>query len=173
MPASFSLLDVPVTLRPTALGAGLLSGLLVAGVTTERRAALALGATALWYTADCAHVVGHILSSRAVGAPMDGVDFGLYPKSVYVANDVTPQQHIGRAVGGVAASLAAAVTLGALARVVEGPLARPLLRIAAAQHGLLFALSMLPLPIVDGGVIYANLGRLWGGTQPERAGRSQ
>lgn len=162
MTVSFALLDVPVTLRPTALGAGLLSGLIVAGVTRERRAALALGASALWYTADCAHVVGHILSSRAVGAPMDAVDFGLYPKSVYHDHAVAPEQHIGRAVGGVGASLLAALIVGALARLIDGPLARPLLRISAAQHGLLFAISMLPLPIVDGGVIYANLARLRG-----------
>lgn len=160
MSPQFSLLGVPVTLRPTALGAGLLSALVVALASRERRAAQAAAAGALWYTADLAHVVGHIVSSQAAGAPMDAVDFGLYPKSVYHSHDVSPQQHIGRACGGVAASLVAALALAALRSGVSSPVARRLLTIAAAQHGLLFALSMLPVPFVDGGVIYANLPKL-------------
>lgn len=160
MSPHLSLLGVPVTLRPTALGAGILSALVVALVARERRAALSTAAGVLWYSADCAHVVGHIVSSRAAGAPMDAVDFGLYPKSVYVDDDVSPQQHIGRACGGVVASLIAALALAALARTVTTSPARQLLTIAAAQHSLLFAVSMLPLRLVDGGVIYANLPKL-------------
>jgi hypothetical protein len=154
------LLGVPVTLRPTALVAGLLSALGVAAVTRERRAALSAAAGVLWYSADCAHVVGHIVSSQAVGAPLDAVDFGLYPKSVYLDHDVSPRQHIGRACGGVGASLIAALALAALARIVTTAPARQLLTIAAAQHGLLCVVSLLPVPQVDGGVIYANLPKL-------------
>lgn len=160
MSPHFLLLGVPVTIRPTALGAGMLSTLVVALVSRERRAALSVTAGLLWYTADCAHVVGHIISSRAVGAPMDAVDFGLYPKSVYVDHDVSPQQHIGRACGGVAASLIATLVLGTLARLVTHRSVKRLLTITAAQHGLLFAMSMLPVRLVDGGVIYANLLKL-------------
>lgn len=160
MRPSFSLLGVPVTLRPTAVVTGLTSALVVAALARERRALLALSGGALWYAADCVHVVGHILSSRAVGAPMDGVDVGLYPMSRYDDHDVTPQQHIGRAVGGVAASLLGAIVLAALARAAGQGRARELLTLAAAQHGLLFALSMLPTRLVDGGVIYANLAKL-------------
>jgi len=155
------LLGVPVTVRPTATAAGLLSALVVALLARERRATLSVAAGVLWYTADCAHVVGHIVSSQAAGAPMDAVDFGLYPMSVYVDHDVSPGQHIGRACGGVVASLVAALALAALARTVSNPQARRLLTIAAAQHGLLFMVSLLPLRLVDGGVIYANLPRLW------------
>jgi len=79
---------------------------------------------------------------------------------VYFDHEVSPQQHIGRAGGGVVASLIATLVLAALARAVTNPLARQLLMIAAAQHGLLFALSMLPVRLVDGGVIYANLLKL-------------
>lgn len=160
MHANFSLLGVPVTMRPTSLGAGLLSALVVALVTRERRVALGIAAGGLWYTADFAHVVGHIVSSKAVGAPMDAVDFGLYPMSVYVNHDVSPQQHIGRAGGGVAASLLATLVLLLLRSRVTNALARQLLAIAATQHGLLFVLSMLPVQLVDGGVIYANLLKL-------------
>jgi hypothetical protein len=160
MPLSFSLLGVPVTLRPTAVVTGITAALVVAALVREQRALAAVSAGALWYVADCVHVAGHILSSRAVGAPMDAIDVGLYPMSVYADHDVTPQQHIGRASGGVAASLLGAIALAALARAVGKGRARQLLTIAAAQHGLLFALSMLPTRLVDGGVIYANLAKL-------------
>jgi hypothetical protein len=160
MRGHFSLLGVPVTLRPTALGAGLLSALIVALLLRERRVALSAAAGVLWYSADCAHVVGHIISSQAVGAPLDAVDFGVFPKSVYDNHDVTPQQHIGRSIGGVGASLIAALALTLLARRVANPLLRRLLTISAAQHGALGLLSLLPVRFVDGGVIYANLRKL-------------
>ena len=160
MNRQLSLLGVPVTLRPTALVAGMLSALAVALITRERRVVLSAAAGVLWYTADYVHVVGHIVSSQAVRAPMDAVDFGVYPKSVYFNHEVSPQQHIGRAGGGVVASLIATLVLAALARAVTNPLARQLLMIAVAQHGLLCALSLLPVRLVDGGVIYANLRKL-------------
>lgn len=155
-----SLFSVPVTLRPTTLGSGLLSALVVAFVSREHRAALSAAAGVLWYTADATHVIGHILSSRMVGAPMHAVDFGLYPMSVYLDHDVSPQQHLGRACGGVGASLIAALSLTMLARTTTTSPARQLLTITAAQHGLLFVASMLPVQIFDGGVIYTNLRKL-------------
>jgi len=160
MSRHLSLLGVPVIVRPTALVAGMLSALAVALVTRERRVVLSAAAGVLWYTADYVHVVGHIVSSQAAGAPMDAVDFGIYPKSVYFDNEVSPQQHIGRACGGVVASLITTLVLAALTRGVTNPSAKQLLTIAAAQHGLLFVLSLLPVRLVDGGVIYANLLKL-------------
>jgi membrane-associated PAP2 superfamily phosphatase len=160
MPAQIPFLGVPVTIRPTALASGVLSALVVARVVRANRVALGAAAGLLWYAADSAHVAGHIVSSQAAGAPLDAVDFGLYPKSVYYDNDVSPGQHIGRASGGLLASLLAALVLALLARTVRPGLPRRLLTIAAAQHGLLFALSMLPLRMVDGGVIYHNLKQL-------------
>lgn len=158
----FSLLGVPVTLRPLALGAGMLSALLVALLSRERRVAFGAAAGVLWYTADLAHVVGHIVSSRAVGAPMDGVDFGLFPASVYAEHDVTPQQHIGRASGGLIATFLVALVLSVLARVVTVQPARKLLAISAAQHGFVLAVCLLPVELVDGGVIYKNMRKLMG-----------
>ncbi len=160
MRSTFSLLGVPVTLRPSALVAGSLSALIVALVSREHRIAQSAAAGMFWYSADCAHVVGHIISSQAVGAPLDALDFGLYPKSVYFDDDVSPQQHIGRACGGVTASLIATFILAALARRVRYPLGRRLITIAAAQHAILTILSLLPVRYVDGGVIYANLLKL-------------
>jgi hypothetical protein len=71
MPAPITLLGVPVTFRPTALGAGIASALVVAVLRRNQRAAWGLAAGMLWYTADATHVSGHILSSRLVGASMD------------------------------------------------------------------------------------------------------
>jgi membrane-associated PAP2 superfamily phosphatase len=161
MKPSFSFLGIPVTLRPTALGAGILSALIVALITRERRTALSAAAAVLWYAADATHVAGHIVSSQAVGAPMNGVDFGLYPMSVYFDHNVSPQQHIGRACGGVTASLIATLILIALLRKTTDPFVRKVLLIAFLQHGALFSLSLLPIRMVDGGVIYANLAELW------------
>lgn len=157
MKSHLSLFGIPVTIRPTALGAGIVSVLVVSRISREHRAALSAAAGVLWYTADCTHVIGHIISSQAVGAPINAVDFGIFPKSVYLSHNVSPQQHIGRACGGVIASLIAALVLAVLARSMTNPIARRLVTIAAAQHGMLFAVSMLPIPIVDGGVIYGNL----------------
>jgi hypothetical protein len=160
MRPTFALLGVPVTLRPTALLAGIASAAVVAAFSRERRVELGLGAGLLWYSGDCVHVVGHIISSRAVDAPMDAVDVHLYPMSVYHSDAVSPRQHIGRAIGGVAASLLAALVWSALARLIPNPLGRQLARVAALQNALLFMLSMAPVPMVDGGVIYANLRKL-------------
>ncbi|MBC8162858.1 MAG: hypothetical protein H7Z42_16745 [Roseiflexaceae bacterium] len=155
-----SLLGVPIHLRPAALVSGVLSAVVVARLTQDHRTVLSIGAGLLWYTADCTHVVGHIFSSQAVGAPLDAVDFGLYPKSVYYENDVAPQQHIGRASGGVIASFTAALFCAFLATLVRHELIRKLITIAAVQHAILFVLSTLPIPIVDGGVILANIRKL-------------
>jgi predicted alpha/beta hydrolase len=162
MHVSLSFLGLPVTLWPTALVSGTLSSLIVATFWRADRAALAAGAGALWYVADGAHVLGHVLSSQWSGAPLDAVDFGVYPQRVYRNNEVSPRQHIGRAVGGVAASLMLALALLALSCIFGPGWVRQLLTIAAAQNGLLFAISMLPLPIVDGGVMYTNLAHLRG-----------
>lgn len=139
---------------------GALSALVTAGVAHNNRTFLSAGAGVLWYLADCTHVAGHIISSHAVGAPMDAVDFGVYPKSVYHNNAVSPQQHIGRASGGLAASLIATLLFAVGARLIHQGVWRKLLTIAAIQNAVIFAGGMLPIPIVDGGVILANIRKL-------------
>jgi hypothetical protein len=47
MPLRMSLLGVPVTIRPTALGTGFLSALVVARISREKRAALGAAAGVL------------------------------------------------------------------------------------------------------------------------------
>lgn len=154
------LLGTPVELHPTALMSGTLSALVTAAVARDRRWLLSVSAALLWYVADCTHVVGHIVSSQAVAAPMDGVDFGIYPKSVYRNNEVSPQQHIGRSIGGPIASFAATLLFALLARSVPHGLGKKLFTITAIQHGALVVLALVPVPIVDGGVILANMRKL-------------
>ncbi|NJM08605.1 hypothetical protein HC891_24090 [Candidatus Gracilibacteria bacterium] len=171
-----SLLGVPITIRPTAFGAGVLSSLVVALLTREHRVLLSTAAGMLWYSADAAHVVGHIVSSQLVDAPMDGVDFGIYPMSVYLDHEVSPMQHIGRAAGGLTASLSATLVLAMLARMVPSAPAKQILTIAAAQNGLISLVSLLPIPMVDGGVIYANMRKLQHGhvrVSPRRIRRAR
>lgn len=158
MRSSLTYLGVPVRLRPAALLAGVLNALIVGLVTRDRR--MALAAALLWYVADGGHVAGHIVSSQVVAAPLTAIDFGLYPKNVYHNDQVSPQQHIGRASGGVLASLLATLVWALLARAAAPGTIKTLLTIAAIQHGLLGGASLLPIPFVDGGVIYANLAKI-------------
>ncbi len=154
------LLGVPVTLRPIALLCGVPSTLITALVARDNRVLLAAGAGALWYVADTTHTIGHIISSRAVDAPIDAVDFGIYPKTVYYNNDVSPQQHIGRASGGLIASLLTALVFALVAWLLPQGVARKLLTIAAIQNAIVLVGGMLPIPMVDGGVIFANVRKL-------------
>jgi hypothetical protein len=154
------LAGLPIILRPTALLAGIVSALVIGRLTNEQQLALGAAAGVLWYTADATHVVGHVISSQAIGAPMKGIDFGIYPMSVYTDHDVSPQQHIGRAIGGISASLIACLLLSIVWQRTTQPTLRKILLIAAAQHGILFLLSLLPTKLVDGGVIYHNLAKL-------------
>lgn len=160
MTKALSLLGVPITLHPTTLISGVVSAIITAAVVRNDRVQSTVGAGLLWYVADCTHVVGHIVSSQAVNAPLDAIDFGLYPKNVYHNNAISPQQHIGRSIGGVGASFLAALLLILAARLINHGLIKKLLTIAAIQNAFLFIISMLPVPMVDGGVMYANVRKL-------------
>lgn len=155
-----SLLHVPVIIRPTALISGTLAALVTAAVTRNNRAVLSVSAGVLWYAADCTHVVGHIISSQAVAAPIDAVEFGIYPKNIYHNNTVSPQQHIGRSIGGLIASFGSAMLFVLLARLLPHRLGKKLFIIAAIENALVFSAAMLPIPIVDGGVILTNLRKM-------------
>ncbi len=70
---------------------------------------IGLAAILLWYQTDIVHVIGHIISARLSKAPMDYVKWGIMPLTGYHDHDVTPEQHIGRSVGGPIASALAVV----------------------------------------------------------------
>ncbi len=91
---------------------------------------------------------------------MDRIDWGVLPQTLYDDNDVTPQQHIGRAIGGPLASALSMLIWWSIWRVLQG---KPIARVAliAMIHNMIITLgSWLPLPLVDGGVIYKNIRRL-------------
>ena len=158
----FHILGVPTRLRPIAALPGALMAGLVYGLT--RRLArespaplLALAGALAWYEADLIHVAGHILSSQLADAPMDYVRWGFFATNGYTRHDVTPRQHIGRSLGGPVASGLAAIVYWlawrALGRTVLGQIAL----IACIQNTVTALGSLAPLPIIDGGVIYANI----------------
>ena len=162
----FVLLGVPVRLRRNAVLPGVVVGLLIYALarafSNDRRTSLALGlASALtWYEADLLHVGGHILSSRMAGAPMDYVRWGIFAINGYANHDVSPRQHIGRSIGGPIASGLAALGYWLAWRALGNTLAGKLALVAFLQNGLTALGSLFPLPVIDGGVILANLRKL-------------
>ncbi len=155
-------MGMKIDVRPSAA----LPGLAIAALTyallpggPRRLLASALGAS-LWYEAELNHVLGHALSSRLAGAPMDQLRWGLLARTLYDNNDVTPRQHIGRAMGGPLGSALAMLCWWVAWRLsADRPVGR-LALIALACNTLLTLGSWLPLPWVDGGVILRNIRKL-------------
>ncbi len=151
-----------VDLHPIALTPGLLAAAVTYMLSSKdpQRARNTLLSGILWYEAEANHVAGHALSAQMAGAPMDRIDWGVLPQTLYDDNDVTPQQHIGRAIGGPLASALSMLIWWSIWRVLQG---KPIARVAliAMIHNMIITLgSWLPLPLVDGGVIYKNIRRL-------------
>lgn len=113
--------------------------------------------------ANLGHSVGHIVSARAVGAPMDELLItATRHATLYDENDVTSEQHIGRSLGGPLANVAMALLFGLFAW--RSPVARTLAMVNAGTA----ALAFLPLPDVDGEVLWRELlGRREQGQQAE------
>jgi hypothetical protein len=161
----FHILGVPTRLRPIAALPGLLLAALIYGLA--RRLArespaplLALTGALAWYEADLIHVTGHIASSQLAGAPMDYVRWGFFATNGYTRHDVTPQQHIGRSLGGPIASGLAAIVYWLAWRALGRTLLGQFALIACIQNTVIALGSLAPLRIFDGGVIYANLPKL-------------
>jgi hypothetical protein len=72
--------------------------------------ALALGWFVTFEAAYVWHTLGHILSAKRVNAPMHAVQLRWSAQiNVYLSDNVTPRQHLGRAGGGPLASAVGAV----------------------------------------------------------------
>ena len=158
----FHILGVPTRLRPIAALPGPLIGVLTYALA--RRLArespaplLALAGALAWYEADLIHVAGHIVSSRIVDAPMEYVRWGIFATNGYSKHDVSPRQHIGRSLGGPIASAMAAIVYWLTWRTLGRTLLGQIALIACIQNTVIALGSLAPLPIIDGGVIYANL----------------
>ena len=150
---------VKIDVRPTAALSGLLMGSLAYALLPggPRRLLATAASVALWYEAELTHVLGHVVSARLAGAPMDRVRWSLMPFTLYDDNDVTPRQHIGRAMGGPISSAVAMLCWWAVWRLSNGKPIGRLALIALAFNTFLTLGSWLPLPWVDGGVILRNI----------------
>jgi Zn-dependent protease len=101
------------------------------------------------------HCLGHILSARAAGAPVDAVVniYGLQP-ALYRNNRVTPEQHMGRAIGGPVMTLTVAgsayVVWRALRRI---PMLNGLAETWFAFNALGLLVALAPSPQFDGGTL--------------------
>jgi deazaflavin-dependent oxidoreductase (nitroreductase family) len=105
--------------------------------------------------ADLGHALAHTISARLAGAPMDEVwlTAGM-PRTLYENNDVLPHVHILRSLGGPIFSLIC-FALSLLWRNLSPrkSISRELAEISSVGHGFILLGSVVPLPMVDGGII--------------------
>lgn len=104
---------------------------------------------------DVGHAMAHILSARYADAPMDEIllSEGM-PRTVYYDNDVAPQVHRMRAVGGpIYSAVGLLASLGLRRQAPRGSIGHEVASWAALGHGLILAGSLAPLPMVDGGTL--------------------
>ena len=105
--------------------------------------------------ADIGHAIAHIFSARWAGAPMDEIVISTgMPRTLYRNNDVTPDVHRLRALGGPIYNLMglwSGLAIHALAP--RNSIGGELVGWSALGHGLLLVLSLSPVPIVDGGTL--------------------
>jgi hypothetical protein len=157
------LLGIGIELRPSSLLPGAALAALIYTLLPEddqRRGATALAGGAFWYEAGVNHVAGHLISSHLAGVPMDRLRWGVFPSTLYDNNDITPQQHIGRAIGGPLGSALSMLCWWLIWRALRGRPGERLALIATLHNTFLALASFLPLPWVDGGVILKNIRRL-------------
>ncbi|HEU5227297.1 MAG TPA: hypothetical protein VFU49_05740 [Ktedonobacteraceae bacterium] len=105
--------------------------------------------------ADFGHALAHILSARSAGAPMDEILISAgMPRTLYWNNEVSPDVHRMRAIGGPVFNAVGLLLSAVIYAVASGnPIARELAAWSAGGHGLILLAALLPLPMVDGGTI--------------------
>ncbi len=105
--------------------------------------------------ADFGHAIAHIFSARYAKAPMDEISIiGDMPRTLYWDNNVSPNVHRIRAIGGPIFSTLGLILSLAVYGVVSGNvIVRELAVISTVGHGFILIGSLLPLPMVDGGTI--------------------
>lgn len=155
--------NVPVNVEPPFW---VMWGLVTAGLywlagkrrperTVGQRLLMTVASTPFPILADIGHALAHTVSARYAGAPMDEVLLTAdMPRTLYDNNDVPPQTHRLRALGGPIYS-AISLLLSLCWRTFSPPQSamRELAEISCVGHSVIFAGSLLPVPIVDGGTI--------------------
>lgn len=155
----FNVQKTRVTTDPSALGAPLamfvLGAALAGGASLLGRLRRGLFWSIAYLTGDATHFGGHIVSSRYAGSPPDQIYIGApMPQSVYENNDVSPQVHKLRSIGGPVGSILSLLVAFVL-RVFTAPntAAREFLNAQCWVHGFLGFGSLMPIPFIDGGTI--------------------
>jgi hypothetical protein len=140
----------------------LLTGLLVwaAGLRKpERSWAQRLGvgllAMPIALIADVGHAMAHMVSARWAKAPMDVILlYSGMPRTLYENNAVPPKTHIKRSLGGpIFSLLSSAASLLWRRASPAGSLSRDLATLSLASHSFILIGSLVPLPMVDSGII--------------------
>ena len=105
--------------------------------------------------ADLGHALAHTVSAKLAGAPMDEIHLAAdMPRTIYFNNDVTPDQHRLRALGGpIFRALSLGISLVWRSCAPPETAARELAEISAVSQALIFCGSLLPMAIVDGGTL--------------------
>ena len=120
-----------------------------------QRLVVGLAALPVALFADVGHAMAHTVSARLAGAPMDEILLSAeMPRTLYENNDVLPQVHILRSLGGPVFSLIC-VILSLLWRGLSPrkSISRELAEISLFGHSFILLGSVVPLPMVDGGII--------------------
>jgi hypothetical protein len=105
--------------------------------------------------ADVGHAIAHIFSARWAGAPMDEILLSAgMPRTLDWNNAVSPNAHRLRAIGGPLFNLVALLlSLAIFALVTNNSTVWELAAWSALGHGLILIMSLVPLPVVDGGTL--------------------
>lgn len=116
---------------------------------------IGLASSLVLLVADFGHALAHIFSARYAKAPMDELLIsGDMPRTLYQNNNVAPGIHRMRALGGpIFNLLGLLLSIAVYHNATDYSLARGLIGWSIIGHGLIFVMSLLPLPIVDGGTI--------------------
>ncbi len=105
--------------------------------------------------ADFGHALAHIFSARYAGAPMDEILISAdMPRTIYWNNQVSPNVHRMRALGGpIFNMLGLVLSLAIFGIASSNSIFKELAGWSVVGHGLLLIMSLLPISIVDGGTI--------------------
>ena len=101
------------------------------------------------------HAAAHIFSARRAGGPMSEIYISAgSPLTLYSDNEVAPAVHIGRSLGGPIYS-AAGFLLSLLVQqlAIPGSVIGDLAAWSLIGQGLILFGSLMPMPMVDGGVL--------------------
>ena len=158
---NFSVLGTDVVFGPTALVSPGLVGLALTYLFGRRRPQTSMiGLTLMWPVmslmalfVDAFHYLGHIVTSLQSKAPITKIEEAFpIPILTYARDDITPQQHQIRAIGGpIASALAVVLSVAARTFTRSGSVLRDVVNMSIIMNVVMVLGSLTPIPIFDGG----------------------